>query len=63
MTGFFLRVQRDGRWQNLDIAELTDEELHTTFDERPDCAKWVVALAGWIRDPVGPEPVPIEVVE
>lgn len=27
MTGYFVRMKRDGEWQNLDVAELTDAEL------------------------------------
>jgi hypothetical protein len=29
MTGFMARIQRDGSWQELDLAELTDYELET----------------------------------
>lgn len=26
-TGFYIRFERDGKWQNLDIADLTNEEF------------------------------------
>jgi len=26
-TGYYFRVERDGKWLNLDIAEMTDEEI------------------------------------
>jgi hypothetical protein len=35
MTGIFMRVRRDGRWQNLDIVELSQEELSTVFEDTP----------------------------
>lgn len=51
ITGFFVRVQRDGRFQNLDVAELTDNELDAFFRGRDadSLLRWVVGLAAWIR--------------
>lgn len=55
-TGYFLRVEREGKWLSLDVAELTDDELREVFVEddqafdRQRLAHWVVILAGWIRD-------------
>jgi hypothetical protein len=54
MTGIFVRVQRDGRWQTLEIDELSDEEICTVLEARPaeELVRWIVVLAGWIRDHV-----------
>lgn len=54
VTGIYLRIQRDGRWENLDIAELTDEELRAFFGTLSDAdhVKWHVGLVKWIRDNV-----------
>lgn len=54
ITGAYVRVRHDGRWVDLDIAELTDKELdilfmHTTAEKN---AYWAKFLAGWIRDNV-----------
>ena len=51
-TGYFVRAKRDGKWQSLDIVELTDDELDA-FErcQAPDKGwQWAKALAGWIRD-------------
>ena len=31
VTGIYMRARRDGKWQSLDIAELTRDELTETF--------------------------------
>lgn len=53
-TGFYVRVQRDGKWQNVELDALTDEELRAFFgDQSGDrCRTWAIALAAWIRDHV-----------
>jgi hypothetical protein len=52
LTGYFVRVLRDGRWINLDIASLTDIELeeYAATQSLLQARNWIVALAGWIRD-------------
>ena len=54
MTGFFVRVCRDGKWQALDITEMTDAELDEFFAtvERMRAVAWAKSLAKWIRDNV-----------
>lgn len=50
-TGAYVRIQRDGRWVNVDFVELTNEEMEAFFLEHPeDGAKWACFLAKWIRD-------------
>jgi hypothetical protein len=43
-----VRVQRDGRWQAIDLDELTDAELSQAIDERrsrgDDGWTWVAAI-------------------
>ncbi len=67
MTGLFVRVQRDGRWQNAEFDQLTDAELQqvveralanalTPLDAALDGWGWALALARWIRDHVGEAP-------
>ena len=51
MTGLYVRIMRDGHAQNLEIEELTDDELRDFFSKQP-CENWAVTLAGWIRDNV-----------
>lgn len=56
MTGFFVRICRDGKWQSLDVVELTDDELEKFFDAKDfsgeRLASWAKSLAKWIRDHV-----------
>lgn len=51
ITGAYVRVMRDGRALNLEINELTDDELSRYFDGQPPVAvkRWARFLAGWIR--------------
>lgn len=51
MTGIYLRVQRDGRWLSVDIAEMTDDEIREAMAGRDarELANWVVALVGITR--------------
>lgn len=54
-SGFFIRWERAGKWDSLDITELTDEELAKFFSQAPSRQRvesWAVALVGWIRDNV-----------
>lgn len=64
MTGIFVRVQRDGVWQNLEVDNLTDRELDEFitgqmkgkhgFQSCHEDVKlpwnWVKTLAAFIRD-------------
>jgi len=57
MTGLYLRVLRDGKWQNIEMDEMTNEELNALQEERlanMDNRGWAfaVALAKWIRENV-----------
>lgn len=51
MTGHTLTIQRDGTYQDLDIAELTDDELDELEARQPGAGwQWAKFLAAWIRD-------------
>jgi hypothetical protein len=53
MTGAYIRIQRDGRWQNIEIDQLTDAELKEMELRFPDRGWWWAKfLAAWIRDNV-----------
>ena len=53
MTGVYVKIERDGRWQNVEIDQLTDDEMVTLAKALPTKG-WVFAtfLAAWIRDNV-----------
>jgi hypothetical protein len=57
-TGAFVRAKREGRWQPIEIDQLTDAELDRYLDTQPRKAlgKWVSFLARWIRDHVREQP-------
>lgn len=52
ITGYFVRVERAGKFLSLDIAELSESEIKRVFkDEKPEkLINWIVALAHWARD-------------
>ena len=57
MTGYPIRIMRDGQVVDVDVDQLTDVELAAVFGSTPvDNARgWAIALAKWIRDHVGPD--------
>jgi hypothetical protein len=53
MTGAFIRIHRAGRWQSVEIDQLTDAELEAIAEQQPDGGwRWAKYLAAWIRDNV-----------
>jgi hypothetical protein len=53
MTGFYIRVQRNGKWEFVEIEYLTGQELDKYAKSRPDEGwAWVNALCVWIKDNV-----------
>lgn len=55
MTGIYVRIQRDGRLEDREIDELSDQELVQLARDQPLEAgwRWAILLAGWIRDTLG----------
>lgn len=41
MTGAFLRVQRDGKWQNVEVEHLTDSEREKKLKNDPRVLSWL----------------------
>jgi hypothetical protein len=58
MTGLFIRIERAGRFVNLEIEDLSDEELRAFAQSQPVERgwAWAITLAAWIRDHVASEP-------
>lgn len=53
MTGAFVRIERDGKWCNIEFDQLTDKELDSIANNNPEGGwKWAKFLAKWIRDNV-----------
>lgn len=55
ITGFYVRIMRAGKAENLDITELTDEEL-VSFFATANASKWAFGLVKWIRENVKEAP-------
>jgi hypothetical protein len=57
MTGSYVRVQRDGHWQNVEIDQLTDAELDAFAATQPERGwAWAKFLSRWIREHVTEAP-------
>jgi hypothetical protein len=56
MTGIYMRVKRDDKWQSLDIAELTEEELREAFKEadKDRVLMFLAAVTKWVRENLVP---------
>jgi hypothetical protein len=54
MTGIIVPIQRNGRWENAELDELSDAELEALADSytKESGWRWAMALAKWIRDNV-----------
>ena len=54
LIGMYFRVQRNNEWTEVDIAELTDDELDEILKDRSEqwLANCVKILAKWLRDNV-----------
>lgn len=52
-TGIFIRVLRDGRWQNVLVEDMTTDELHARFTSETAASapwKWIAMLAKIAKD-------------
>ncbi len=57
MTGYFVRIERDGKFQPVEVDQMTDQELEAFFsDSRETARRWAIALAKWIRENVKDRP-------
>ena len=52
MTGAYLRVQRDGKWENLEVEFLTDEERSEMFLDREsdELVRWLNLVCGKLAE-------------
>ncbi len=41
MTGAYLRVKRDGEWENIEVEYLTDEERKDKLSDDPRLIHWL----------------------
>lgn len=41
MTGAYLRVKRDGKWENIEVEHLTDQERETILQDDDRLIKWL----------------------
>lgn len=50
IVGIFFRIEREGKWQSLDIADLTEEELRELLDgwTKDTLTNLVWTLCDWI---------------
>jgi len=51
MTGAYLRVERDGKWKNVEVEHLTEDELKEKFLKREpeELVNWMSMLCGYLR--------------
>jgi len=57
--GYYIRINRDGRWQPVDICELTDAEFDEFFErqEKDALVNWLRCVLTWIKDNVKEEQI------
>ena len=50
-TGIFVRIEREGKFQNLDITELTNSEIENLFEDKDkhDVLQWLIAMIELVR--------------
>ena len=52
-TQLYVRIERDDKWENIEIDRLTDIELEIFAKQHPGVGwKWAKRLVKWIRDNV-----------
>jgi hypothetical protein len=46
MTGAYMRVERDGKWENIEVEHMTDAERERTFVPRSseELVRWINLL-------------------
>jgi site-specific recombinase XerD len=52
MTGIYIRVKRDGKWQSLEIEQLSQEELVEVFKDadKERVILFFAAVTKWMRE-------------
>ena len=58
MTGIYVRVKRNSKWDNIEFELLTDSEMEEFVaekqEQKQDGWSWAVALAKFLRDDLKP---------
>ncbi len=51
-SGMYVRTKRDDKWQNLDIFELSPEELNKLFEARSaeELIRWIKAILKVVQE-------------
>jgi hypothetical protein len=54
MTGIYVNIQRENRFERVEIDQMTDQELEDFAKKQPRFQGWkfAIALAKWVRDHV-----------
>ena len=59
MTGAYVRIARDDKWQSIEIDQLSDHEMDAFFSrpvsDKQTAEKWAKFALKWIRDNVQPD--------
>lgn len=56
MTGAFVRIERNGKFENIEFENLTEEEMKAFASKQPERGwQWAIALAKWIKENVKEE--------
>lgn len=57
MTGAYLRIKRDGKWQTIEVEYLTPEELREAMDGRSaeELIRWIELLSAAVLASAGHE--------
>lgn len=52
MTGAYLRVKRGDKWENIEVENLTDDEIREKFATREpqELINWMIMLCQQIRE-------------
>jgi hypothetical protein len=60
MTGIFVRVEREGHGETVELDQCSEAELRQMLEGRTgeELVRWIVVLVAWIRDNVQEEGVP-----
>ena len=51
MTGAYVRIYREGKWQTIEFDQLTDDEMNRIAEFSPYGGwQWAIFFAKWIRE-------------
>ena len=50
MTGAYIRIKRDSKWQNIEVEHLTDDERKEALKEETNLMPWLNMVCGKLRE-------------